>query len=160
MARVNDCAHAGCGVRLILAKGPLGRRFPPLNAFEDPLGTAAAQHLASGAWSARFLASGEEPVVPEKRYSVHECEEADDPALRVPCPECKRPAGSRCITLDTHQPSNLVHRGRAHAAQRAQVKAALADQARAARNRRGHRPGPQVTGYVIQPPQLPGMGDR
>jgi hypothetical protein len=68
------CDHPGCGVHLILAKGPPGRRIPPLNALPDPLGTVAAQHLASGAWSGRFLAKDEEPVVPEKRYSVHECE--------------------------------------------------------------------------------------
>lgn len=119
MARVHTCGHAGCGVRLILAKG-----LPPLNALPDPLGTVAAQHLASGGWVARFLARDEEPVVPEKRYSVHTCT------------------------------------GSEHAAQRAQVKAALADQARAQRNQRGHRPGPQVTGYVVQPPQLPGMGEQ
>jgi hypothetical protein len=123
MARVNDCAHAGCGTRLILVKGPLGRRFPPLNGFEDPLGTVAAQHLASGAWQARFLAKGEEPVVPERRYSVHECE------------------GSR------------------HAAQRDQVKAAQTALAKAKRNQRGRRPVPQVTGYVVQPEPLPGMGE-
>ena len=41
-----------------------------------------------------------------------------DKALSVPCPECKRPAGSRCITLDTHQPSNLVHRARVAAWER------------------------------------------
>jgi hypothetical protein len=40
---------------------------------------------------------------------------ARDQALSVSCPECKRPAGSRCITLDTHQPSNLVHRARVKA---------------------------------------------
>jgi hypothetical protein len=126
MARVNHCAHAGCGVRLILAKGPLGRRFPPLNAVTDPLGTVAAQHLVSGAWSARFLASGEEPVVPEYRYSVHACD------------------------------------GTRHAAQRAQVKAALADKAKAQRNQRGRRSRGNASpaGYVVQPPQLPGMGDR
>lgn len=49
--------------------------------------------------------------------------------------------------------------GSRHAAQRAQVKAAQAALAKAQRNQRGHRPGPQVTGYVIQPPQLPGMGE-
>jgi hypothetical protein len=37
-------------------------------------------------------------------------------ALSVPCPECKRPAGSPCITLDTHEPSSLVHRARARVA--------------------------------------------
>jgi hypothetical protein len=159
MARAHTCDHPGCGVRLILAKGIGGVRIPALNAVPDPLGTVAAQHLASGAWQGRFLAKDEEPVVPERRYSVHKCEEAGDPALRVPCPECKRPAGTRCITLDTHQPSNLVHRGRAHAAQRAQVKAAQAALAKEQRNKRGHRPGPQVTGYVVQPERLPGMGE-
>lgn len=49
--------------------------------------------------------------------------------------------------------------GTRHAAQRDQVRRAKADLARAQRNRRGHRPGPQVTGYVVQPPQLPGMGE-
>lgn len=125
MARVHTCAHPGCGVRLILAKPvPPLKRFPPLNAFEDPLGTVAAQHLASGAWQGRFLAKGEEPVVPEKRYSVHDCE------------------------------------GTRHAAQRGQVKTALADLHKAQRNARGKRPAKPVTGYVIQPPQLPGMGER
>jgi hypothetical protein len=38
-----------------------------------------------------------------------------DKALSVACPECKRPARSRCITLDTHQPTNLVHRARVEA---------------------------------------------
>jgi hypothetical protein len=118
MARVHTCGHAGCGVRLILAKG-----LPPLNALPDPLGTVAAQHLVSGAWQARFLAKDEEPVVPERRYSVHECE------------------GSR------------------HAAQRAQVKAAQTALAKTQRNQRGHRPPKPVTGYVVQPPQLPGMGE-
>lgn len=36
-------------------------------------------------------------------------------ALVVPCPECKRPPGSRCITL-LGVPSDLVHRARARAA--------------------------------------------
>ena len=75
MARVHDCGH--CGTRVILVKPPPAKRFLPLNAVTDPLGTVAAQHLASGAWSARFLASGEEPVVPERRYSVHRCEGSD-----------------------------------------------------------------------------------
>ena len=125
--KVHDCAH--CGTRLILAKGAAGfrkppPRIPPLNALPDPLGTVAAQHLVSGAWQGRFLARGEEPVVPEKRYSVHHCTGSD------------------------------------HKAQRDQVRAAQADLARAARNRRGTRPGKPVTGYVVQPPQLPGMGDQ
>jgi hypothetical protein len=37
---------------------------------------------------------------------------ARDKALSVPCPECKRDAGARCIALDTHQPTNLVHKAR------------------------------------------------
>jgi hypothetical protein len=50
--------------------------------------------------------------------------------------------------------------GTRHAAQRAQWKNALADQARAGRNRRGTRPAPQITGVVVQPPTLPGLGDK
>jgi hypothetical protein len=118
--KVPTCPHPGCGARLILW-GP-GR--PPLNAMPDPLGTVAAQHLVSGAWRGRFLARDEQPIVPEHRYSVHECD------------------------------------GTRHAAQRDQVRRAKADLARAQRNRRGHRAGPQITGYVRQPPTLPGLGDQ
>jgi hypothetical protein len=34
-----------------------------------------------------------------------------DRSLSVACPECKRMAGDRCITL-SHQPTNLVHKRR------------------------------------------------
>jgi hypothetical protein len=78
--KVHDCEH--CGTRLILARRPRGKPLP-LNAFEDPLGTVAAQHLVSGGWQGRFLAKGEEPVVPEKRYSVHECEGTRHKAQRA-----------------------------------------------------------------------------
>jgi hypothetical protein len=115
------CDHPGCGVQLILARNALGKRLPALNAFSDPLGTVAAQHLVSGAYQARFLAKGEEPVVPEHRYSVHHCTGSD------------------------------------HKAQRDAVRAAQADLARAARNRRGTRPPKPVTGYVVLPETLPGM---
>lgn len=121
MARVHTCGHAGCGVRLILAKG-----LPPLNALPDPLGTVAARKAVSGAYVARFLARDEEPdaSLTERRFSLHDCE------------------------------------GTRHAAQRDQVRRAKADLARAQRNRRGHRAGPQITGYVRQPPTLPGLGDQ
>ena len=120
MARVHTCGHAGCGVRLILAKG-----LPPLNALPDPLGTVAARKAVSGAYVARFLARDEEPdaSLTEHRYSVHACD------------------------------------GTRHAAQRDQVRRAKADLARAQRNRRGTRPANPITGYVVQPPQLPGMGE-
>jgi hypothetical protein len=84
--KVHTCEH--CGVRLILAKGAAGfrkppPRIPPLNALPDPLGTVAAQHLVSGAWQGRFLAKGEEPAVPERRYSVHECDGTRHKAQRA-----------------------------------------------------------------------------
>lgn len=34
---------------------------------------------------------------------------ARDKCLSEACPECKQPAGARCISLDTQRPSNLVH---------------------------------------------------
>ena len=37
---------------------------------------------------------------------------ARDAVLSVPCPECKRPALARCVTLDTRQPTSVVHRAR------------------------------------------------
>jgi hypothetical protein len=57
-----------CKVRIIIAKG-----VPPLNWGTDPAGSVAAQRTASGAWIARFLAKNEQPIVPEKRYTVHDC---------------------------------------------------------------------------------------
>jgi hypothetical protein len=68
----------GCGVRVILAKG-----VPALNYGPDPAGTVAAEHKASGAWRARFLGRGEDPVLPEKRYSVHECDTTRRAAQRA-----------------------------------------------------------------------------
>ena len=44
-----------------------------------------------------------------------------------------------------------------HAAERQAWAKAAADLHRDQRNRRGHRPPPQVTGYVVQPPTLPGV---
>jgi hypothetical protein len=35
-----------------------------------------------------------------------------DKALSVACPVCKQAAGSRCISVDTGQPTNLVHGAR------------------------------------------------
>ncbi len=65
--KVHACAH--CQARLIVARG-----VPALNAGPDPAGSAAAQQTAGGTWLARWLAAGEQPVVPEKRYAVHDCE--------------------------------------------------------------------------------------
>jgi hypothetical protein len=63
-------------------------------------------------------------------------------------------------SLTEHRYSLHDCEGTRHAAQRAQWKNALADQARAGRNRRGTRPAPQITGVVVQPPTLPGLGDK
>ncbi len=114
--KVHACAD--CQARLIVARG-----VPALNAGPDPAGSAAAQQTAGGTWLARFLAAGEQPVVPEKRYAVHECE------------------------------------GTRHKAQRDAWQGAVAGLHRDQRNRRGQRPGPQVTGYVRPADTLPGMGD-
>ena len=65
-----DCAE--CGARIIRARG-----YAPLNYWPDPQGVVAAQHTASGAWVARFLGPGDGPRVPEKRFSVHTCGEAE-----------------------------------------------------------------------------------
>jgi hypothetical protein len=65
-----DCST--CGERVILARG-----FPPLDWWPSQYGVVAAQHTASGAWVARFLGPGDGPAVPEKRYAVHTCEQAE-----------------------------------------------------------------------------------
>jgi len=78
MARVTartdrtDCHR--CGARVIIARG-----IPPLNWAPDPAGTVAAEHLASGAWRAWWLATGENAAAPAKRYRVHFCEETGEP---------------------------------------------------------------------------------
>lgn len=77
-----------CGARVILAKG-----VPPLGYTPDPAGTVAAEHKATGAWRARFLAKGEEPVFPEKRYAVHECERTRHRARRQRRGEARHTAG-------------------------------------------------------------------
>jgi mono/diheme cytochrome c family protein len=70
MALATDFTEcAACHTRTIVpASGPA------LNYWPDPYGTVAASHLASGAWSARRLQQQEQPIPPEKRYSIHRCE--------------------------------------------------------------------------------------
>lgn len=87
------------------------------------------------------------------------------------------PAGKVAVSIDDprrgrflaegEQPGPLEHaysvhdcEGTRHKAQRDQVRRAQADVAKAQRNRRGTRPGPQITGIVVQPPQLPGIGEQ
>lgn len=68
---LRTCRH--CGVRITFLRTPEGKGMPPVNWAADPLGTIAASQLATGAWVGRFLARGEEPVPPEKRYAQHWC---------------------------------------------------------------------------------------
>jgi hypothetical protein len=63
-------------------------------------------------------------------------------------------------SMTEHRYSVHTCTGSEHKAQRDQVKAAIADLHKAQRNRRGKRPGPQITGIVVQPPQLPGIGEQ
>lgn len=63
-----------CGTRLIFARTPDGKKLPAVEYGEDPLGTVAVQHTATGAWIGRFLAKDEQPIVPEKRHAVHHCD--------------------------------------------------------------------------------------
>lgn len=62
-------------------------------------------------------------------------------------------------SMTEHRYSVHTCTGLEHEAQRDQVRRAQADVARAQRNRRGKRPEPQISGYVRQPPTLPGMGE-
>lgn len=102
------------------------RDLPPLNYFPDPAGTVAVSFANPRA--ARFLAKDEEPGPLEHRHSVHECGD-------VAAPE--------------------DHLAQRQEQQRAQWKAAVAGLHRDQRNRRGHRPPPEITGVVVQPPELP-----
>lgn len=63
-------------------------------------------------------------------------------------------------SLTEHRYSVHECTGTRHAAQRQQVRTAIADLHKGQRQRRGKRAGPQITGYVRQPPTLPGMGDQ
>jgi hypothetical protein len=66
-------------------------------------------------------------------------------ALSVPCPECKRPAGIRCITLDTHESTPLVHKMRAHAAASPQTAELDGTEVTGRANMAAYPTGPQVT---------------
>lgn len=75
---VTDRTDCACGARVIRT-GRLVLGWDP-----SPFGTIAARHEASGAWLARRLSQGEQPVAGvEKRYAEHECEPAEVPAARL-----------------------------------------------------------------------------
>ncbi len=65
-----------CHTRIIFAVRADGSgRLPPVNFGPDPLGTIAAhQDAVTLEWVGRFLAAGEQPSPPDKRYAVHHCE--------------------------------------------------------------------------------------
>lgn len=101
------------------------RKMMPLDRDPHPEGNVAAYQDELGVWHARVLGKGKEPDAALTEHRYM-------PHFAT----CSDPA---------------AHRRR----QRQQVSTALADLAKAQRNQRGHRAGPQVTGYVIQPEQLP-----
>lgn len=64
-------ACTGCQARIILVRG-----CPPIDWAASTDGAVAVEHTAAGAWKARFLARGEQPVAGlEKRHAVHHCPE-------------------------------------------------------------------------------------
>jgi hypothetical protein len=109
-----------------------GRKRMPLDAAPDPAGNVAAYRDGRQALVARVLKKGEEPLGYERRYMPH---------------------FATCTSPE-------AHRKRQAAAGQAQWRAAVADQHKAQRNRRGRRPAPEPTGYIIPPPALPGMEEK
>lgn len=63
-----------CGTRVIFARTAEGRKLPPVNYSPGPAGKVAIHHDPTEGWIGRFLATSESPMVPEKRYAVHECD--------------------------------------------------------------------------------------
>lgn len=74
---VTDRTDCGvCHKRIIRARSDRGRPVV-LDYWPSQFGTIAAQHLPTGAWLARHLSQGGQPVHGvEKRYAEHKCEEA------------------------------------------------------------------------------------
>jgi hypothetical protein len=64
-----------CHARVILT-----RHCPPADWTPNTAGQLAIEHTVSGAYVARFLAKGEQPLAGlEKRHAVHDCPEAAQP---------------------------------------------------------------------------------
>ena len=63
-----------CGTRIIFPVTAGGKKMPPVNYGEDPVGTVAILHTAAGAYTGRFLASLEVPNTLEKRHALHWCD--------------------------------------------------------------------------------------
>lgn len=62
-----------CGTRIIFPRTPEGKKMPPVNYGEDPIGTVAVHHKETGEYTGRFLAALEVPDAPEKRHALHWC---------------------------------------------------------------------------------------
>ena len=120
-----------CGARLIMASAA-GRR-EMLDYARDDSGDYAAYQTVAGAWVARLLGQGEQPRPPEHRYRRH----WDN------SPQCRPAApGTRAAAAEV---SDFL----------SEYRAAQAARGRAARNRRGRRQAPPITGIRINPGRQP-----
>ena len=63
-----------CGTRILFPVTPEGKKMPPVNYGEDPVGTVAVHHKETGEYVGRFLAALEYPDAPEKRHALHWCD--------------------------------------------------------------------------------------
>jgi hypothetical protein len=62
-----------CHVRIIFPLDAHGKKLPPVEYGEDPLGTVAVRHEATGEWRGRFLAKDEQIDPPDTRHALHHC---------------------------------------------------------------------------------------
>ena len=133
MTERTDCP--ACRARVIIARTGAGKTVV-LNYDPDPAGSVAAQHGASGAWTARYAAPGDALYAAEHRFTRHW---ATSPGCAPEAARRQREAAQDAVSfLD-------------------QWRAAQAGLHAAQRRGKGRRAEPEPSGYRIPPPALPGL---